>query len=139
MLTHKRFKIAQGLLYIRLLLPIQAFTLTVEMLAPLVLILTFSTMVLVEAQGYDSENPGKATTLSTCSRLEWNTQTFEESWNCVKGECDCTRKTRICSSTQRWKNVQILQIYLCYFSLAVLIFCLYTRKLAKDIVLLALC
>ena len=37
------------------------------------------------------------------------------------------------------ENVQILQIYLCYFSLAVLIFWLNTRKLAKDIVLLALC
>ena len=60
-------------------------------------------MVLVESQGYDSENPttatGKATTLSTCSRVEWKTRTFEESWNCVKGECDCTRKTRTCSST----------------------------------------
>ena len=28
---------------------------------------------------------------------------------------------------QKWKNVQILQIYLCYFSLAVLIFWLYTQ------------
>ena len=27
-----------------------------------------------------------------------------------------------CSSFQRWKNVQILQIYLCFFSLAMLIF-----------------
>ena len=41
---------------------------------------------------------------------------------------------------QRWKNVQTLQTRLCYFfSLAVLIFWLYTRKLDKITVLLALC
>ena len=43
-------------------------------------------------------------------------------------------------SNQRWKNVHTLQTRLCYFfSLAVLIFWLYTRKLAKDTVLLPLC
>ena len=45
---------------------------------------------------------------------------------------------RLLSTSQRWKNVQILQIYLCYFYLAVLIFWLYTRKWAKSTVLLAL-
>ena len=39
---------------------------------------------------------------------------------------------------QRWKNVQILQIYLCYFSLSVLIFWMYMRKVAKDTVLKAI-
>ena len=34
---------------------------------------------------------------------------------------------------QRWKNVQILQIYLCYFFWAVLIFWLYTRKQTKTL------
>ena len=66
-----------------------AFTLT-KMLAPIILILASSTMVLVEsAQGY----PG------SCSRVEWKTRTFDESWNCVDGICDCTRKTRTCSHT----------------------------------------
>ena len=37
----------------------------------------------------------------------------------------CVSKDRLVG--QRWKNVQILQIYLCYFSLAVLIFWLYTQ------------
>ena len=42
------------------------------------------------------------------------------------------------STKQRWKNVQILQIYLCYFSLSVLIYWPYTRKVAKDTVLKAI-
>ena len=36
-------------------------------------------------------------------------------------------------STQRWKNLQILQIYLCYFFWAVLIFWLYMRKQTKTL------
>ena len=41
--------------------------------------------------------------------------------------------------TQRWKNVQTLQTRLCYFfSFAVLIFWLYTHKLAKNTVLKAM-
>ena len=34
---------------------------------------------------------------------------------------------------QRWKNVQILQIYLCYLFWAVLIFWLYMRKQTKTL------
>ena len=34
---------------------------------------------------------------------------------------------------QRWKNVQILRIYLCYFFQAVLIFWLYTRKQTETL------
>ena len=62
------------------------------MLAPLILILASSTMVLVESAqvGY----PG-----SSCSRVEWKTRTFDETWSCVDGMCDCTRKTRTCSRT----------------------------------------
>ena len=54
-------------------------------------------------------------------------------WNNQKIENKGGRR----AGNQRWKSVQILQIYLCYFSLAVLIF--WPRKLAKDTVLLALC
>ena len=58
--------------------------------------------------------------------------------NAAMPDLDTSSEPKV-QTYQRWKNVQILQIYLCYFSLAVLIFCLYTRKLAQDIVLLALC
>ena len=34
---------------------------------------------------------------------------------------------------QRWKNVRIMQIYLCYFLGAVLIFWLYMRKQTKTL------
>ena len=37
------------------------------------------------------------------------------------------------SPDQRWKNVQILQIYLCYLFWAVLIYWLYTRKQTKTL------
>ena len=42
-------------------------------------------------------------------------------------------KAAVKTSKQRWKNVQILQIHLCYFFWAVLIFWLYMRKQTKTL------
>jgi hypothetical protein len=71
--------------------------------------------------------------------VRWN-QALNTIWKCeVISPSLINLHWQPSSETQRWKSVQILQIHLCYFSLAVLIFWLYTYKKAKDIVLLALC
>ena len=68
-----------------------------------------------------------------------NLRTFVDFWIWITIYAMFAPTREFSPSSQRWKYVQILQIYLCYFSRAVLIFWLYTRKLAKDIVILALC